>query len=123
MKNELASFGNCKDRLAALEEHRGTAASRKLDKRVSVLEDNYNTMSNNLSAKFAKCVTQEQFVAAGNFLAPSLHKTIQEHLDESDQRMASDVMLLNRRWGQHLCNIETSLKKVVQEHVFPVSTY
>ncbi|KAI4694869.1 uncharacterized protein J4E84_001492 [Alternaria hordeiaustralica] len=123
MKNELASFGSCKERLEALEEHRVTATSLKLNKRVSVLEENYNKMRNDHSDMTAKCVTHEHFGAARNSIVDSLHTIIRNHRDEVKQEMAYDVELLDGRWGQHLKNIETSLKKVVKDNVFPVSTY
>jgi len=120
---ELASFGKCEDRVAALEKHRVTAASLKLNKRVSVLEENYNKMRNDHSDMTAKCVTHEQFAAARDALAASLQTTIRDHREEVTQRMEYNVVLLNGLRGQHLQNIETSLKKVVQDNAFPVSTY
>ncbi|KAI4680526.1 hypothetical protein J4E81_010207 [Alternaria sp. BMP 2799] len=112
LKNELASLSNCKDRLVALEKHRGTPASRKLDNRVCVLEENYGKMRNDHTDITAKCVTHEQFAA-------SLQTTIHSHRDEVNQGMAYNVGVLNERWGSHLKNIETSLTKVVKDHVFP----
>jgi len=116
MKNEVASVRICKERLVALEKHRGTPASRKLDNRVCVLEENYGKMRNDHTDMTAKCVTHEQ-------LAASLETTIQNHREEVKQRMEYNVVLLNGLRGQHLQNIETSLKKVVQDNAFPVSTY
>jgi len=86
MKNEVASVRTCKERLVALEKHRGTAASRKLDNRVCVLEENYGKMRNDHTDMTAKCVTHEQLAATRDYLA-------------------------------------TSLKRVVEDNVFPVSTY
>jgi len=123
MKNEVASVRICKERLVALEKHRGTATSRKLDNRVCVLEENYNKMRNDHTDMTAKCVTHEQFAAARVTDAASLQTTIQNHREEVKQRMEYNVVLLNGLRGQHLQNIETSLKKVVQENAFPVSTY
>ncbi|KAI4604595.1 hypothetical protein J4E83_011066 [Alternaria metachromatica] len=123
LKNELASLSNCKDRLVALEKHRGTPASRKLDNRVCVLEENYGKMRNDHTDMTAKCVTHEQLAAARDSLATSLHTTIHDHRDEVNQGMAYNVGVLNERWGGHLKNIETSLTKVVKDNVFPVSTY
>ncbi|KAI4933340.1 uncharacterized protein J4E92_003006 [Alternaria infectoria] len=123
LKNELASLSNCKDRLVALEKHRGTPASRKLDNRVCVLEENYGKMRNDHTDMTAKCVTHEQLAAARNADAASLQTTIQNHREEVKQRVEYNVVLLNGLRGQHLQNIETSLKKVVQDNAFPVSTY
>ncbi|KAI4701048.1 hypothetical protein J4E89_010884 [Alternaria sp. Ai002NY15] len=123
LKNELASLSNCKDRLVALEKHRGTPASRKLDNRVCVLEENYGKMRNDHTDMTAKCVTHEQLAAARNADAASLQTTVQNHREEVKQRMEYNVVLLNGLRGQHLQNIETSLKKVVQDNAFPVSTY
>ena len=86
VKNDLASIGSCKNRLVALEKHRGTAASRKLDNRICVLEENYGKMRNDHTDMTAKCVTHEQLAATRDYLA-------------------------------------TSLKRVVEDNVFPVSTY
>ena len=123
LKNELASLSNCKDRLVALEKHRGTPASRKLDNRVCVLEENYGKMRNDHTDMTAKCVTHEQLAATRDYLAASLETTIQNHREEVKHRMEYNVVLLNGLRGQHLQNIETSLKKVVQDNAFPVSTY
>ncbi|KAI4666224.1 uncharacterized protein J4E79_002261 [Alternaria viburni] len=122
MKNELASLVNCKERLVALEKPRGTAASRKLDNRICVLEENYTKIRNDHPEMTAKCVTHEQFAAARESLAASLHTTIRNHRDEVNHEMAYNAGVLNERWGGHLQNIEASLKRVVKDDVFPVST-
>ncbi|KAI4646391.1 uncharacterized protein J4E78_009313 [Alternaria triticimaculans] len=119
MKNEVASVRICKERLVALEKHRGTPASRKLDNRVCVLEENYGKMRNDHTDMTAKCVTHEQFAAVSDALTTSLQTTIQDHREEVKQRMEYNVVLLNGLRGQHLQNIETSLKKVVQDNAFP----
>ncbi|KAI4940754.1 hypothetical protein J4E86_010726 [Alternaria arbusti] len=80
MKNEVASVRTCKERLVALEKHRGTAASRKLDNRVCVLEENYGKMRNDHTDMTAKCVTHEQLAATRDYLATSLKRVVEDNV-------------------------------------------